>query len=755
MEIPDRLEWQFPLARTHCGVAMGNGNFGALVWGVERLHITVNRADFWDHRGGELLMEGSTYEKLKAAYRPGQDSSIVNAIFVRKRRPEGVGRSSRLPVGRFEFALAEGYVLSKAALDYRSGRLSVEVADGEGRVETLMLVLGPECNLLYIEDAHGLIAEVVVRPSWEWVGEQLREYGFSPPATVSREGVCAWVQDCPEDPSLASVCRRVDGGYAVCLALGADGDAALSGATGEIDGFAEAGREAFLEVNDRWWRRYWEGAPEVELPSAFFTKFLKYALYKFACATNPNSPLPAGLQGPWIEEYQPAQWSGDYHFNVNIQQIYTLAFATGNFSHLMPLFDMVDSFREVMRHNARVLVGIDDGLALAHAVDDRGYACGGISAGSSIDQAVSGWTAQLYWLYYRYTLDEDFLRDRAFPFMRGVMRVYEEMLEREGDRLVLPIGISAEYAQPLGDGRRQNVGKNPSYQIACIHMLLDALIEASEILGTPPEPAWKRIKEELPPYTLVKDAQEGQEKIAVWEDQDLDLCHRHHSHLACIYPFDTLGEPTSEVREIVDDTIDHWILKGMGQWSEWCIPWAAMIQARLGFTEAPLLLLKIWREVFINEGLCTVYLPRFRGFTAHRRADMVKPKETNEIMQLDGCMAGATALCEMLVHTRNRVTYVFPAVSERWRDVSFRNIRLPGAFLIGAKHEGGRTCEVTIRSLQGGRIFIAVPDRSHMVLRRGDREEKRALPMAIDMSPGEVVVLTPSEEERISISMDA
>jgi len=724
---------------------MGNGNFGALVWGEERLHITVNRADFWDHRGGELLVEGSTYEKLRAAYDPRDDRSVVNSVFVRRERPSNVLRSSRLPVGRFEFVPAEGVTLHKAVLEFRTGRLRIELKDGRGTVSTVILVLSPDTNLLLIEDNGGCFPEVNARPSWEWVGEELGQYGFRPPHAVSRAGITGWIQDCPEDPSLASVCKRFDSGFAVCLALGDDRQAALGSALREIDSLAGEGTSALLKRSNRWWQEYWEGVPEIRLPSAFYMKFLTYALYKFGCATNPNSPLPAGLQGPWIEEYQLARWSGDYHFNVNVQQIYTLAFATGRFRHVMPLFDMVDSFRDVMQHNAKVLLGIDDGLALAHAVDDRGHACGGISCGSSIDQAVAGWTAQLYWLYYRHTLDEIFLRERAFPFMRGVMRVYEMMLEEENGRLVLPIGISAEYAQPLGNGKRQNVGKSPSYQLACIHMLVEALLEACEILDFSPEPEWQLIREKLPPYAVVRDFQTGDEQIAVWEGQDLDICHRHHSHLATIYPFDTIGEMTPEKRQIVDNTIDHWILKGMGQWSEWCMPWAAIIEARLGFPEGPLLLLEIWRKIFINEGLSTVYLPRFRGFTAHRREDILKPRETNEIMQLDGTMAGATALYEMLVHTRSGVTHVFPAVSEEWKDVSFDGVYLPGAFRISAERSNGRTRAVTVHSLKGGTILLAVPDRDAMMVEQGGKTSSTDLPAAIELSAGESVVLRAQE----------
>ncbi|MBI3947627.1 MAG: hypothetical protein HY321_17030 [Armatimonadetes bacterium] len=733
------LEWSFPIPRTHCGVALGNGNFGALVWGRERLRITVNRADFWDHRGGEALIEGTTYERLKAAYDPA-DGARLNAAFIREKRPEGVNRPSRLPVGRFELALAPGLAPRRAVLDVRTGRLSIAVADGGGQpAGTLLLVLAPDRNLLFIADPDRLVGAVQSRPAREWVGEHLTKYRFTPPTVISGPEGEGWIQDCPADPSLASLCRRVPGGLAICLALGTDAGAAVAAARAEIERLAAEGAPALLERSDAWWRDYWAGMPEVEIPSEFFTRFLEYALFKFAGATNPNSPLPSGLQGPWIEEYQPAPWSGDYHFNVNIQQIYTLAFPTGRFSHLMPLFDMVDRFRPVMRHNARVLFGIEDGLSLAHAVDDRGRACGGISSGASLDPAVSGWTAQLYWLYYQYTLDTDFLRERAFPFMAGVMRVYEEMLEEKEGRLSLPLAISAEYAQPLPGGKRQNAGRDPSNQLACAHMLAEALLQAAETLGVPPRPIWRRIREALPPYTLIGEP--GEERIAIWEGQDLDICHRHHGHLAAIYPFDTLGEITPEKQRVIDNTVDHWILKGMGQWSEWCIPWAAILQARLGFTEAPRVLLEMWREVFVNEGLTTVYLPRFRGITAHRRADLVKPKETSEIMQLDGCMAGATALYEMLVHTRGGVTYVFPAVSERWPDVSFRNIHLPGAFRIAGARRGGVTVGVEIESRRGGTIRLAVPGWERATLRRGGREEEVALPAALALAPGETVSL--------------
>ena len=709
------MVFKFPLDRTHCGVPLGNGNMGALVWGGgSRLCITLNRGDLWDHRYGECVMPGQTYRELVALYDP-YDVAPVQDRFVRNEIQEfrhqmwakyHTGWSStRLPVGRFELELKPGHELAKAELQYTSGCLEILTKNGG----ILRMIHSLSGNQLLIEDDDRIIAGIKCRPAWEWVGHLMQMAGFVPPRIFDGETGDGWFQACPDDPGVTALCRNTDYGLAVSLELG------YAAVLNKVpDDF-----ETTLKACSDWWRAYWETAPEIQVPDAFLDRFYKFAMYKFACATHPGG-IACSLQGPWLEEYQSAPWSCDYHFNVNIQQIYTLAFATGKFEHLLPLFDMLESesFQQVMRENARNLFGIDDGLLMTHAVDDRGYQCGGVHTGSVLDFACGGWTARLYWLYYKYTLDKVFLKKRAYPFIYGVMRVFEETLEEYNGRLSIPLSISAEYGcifQVKKNGRmvNQNTGRDPSNQLACIHMLADMLLEASEILGIAPRPVWREIKQRVPEYTLTGDS--GSEHIAIWEDQDLDVCHRHHSHLACIYPFDTLKNISPEQQHIIDNSIDHWIVRGMGQWSEWCYPWAAIIQARLGFKDAPALLLNIWKEIFVNEGMATVYLPKFRGLTAHRRNDMLKPKETSEIMQLDGTMAGATAILEMLVHERQGVVHVFPAVPDAWLDISFKNIRLPGAFLISAERKNGKMISLSIKSLKGGTMKLKTADNALVV----------------------------------------
>ena len=68
-----------------------------------------------------------------------------------------------------------------------------------------------------------------------------------------------------------------------------------------------------------------------------------------------------------------------------------------------------------------------------------------------------------------------------------------------------------------------------------------------------------------------------------------------------IYPFDLTAELTSEESEEVDQAVEHWIWRGAGQWSEWCYPWAMILQSRWGMREAPSVLLEVWKRLFLNE----------------------------------------------------------------------------------------------------------------------------------------------------------
>ena len=342
---------------------------------------------------------------------------------------------------------------------------------------------------------------------------------------------------------------------------------------------------------------------------------------------------------------------------------------------------------------------------LPHAVDDRCTCMGGFWSGS-VDHGCTAWVAQMMYDYCRYSGDLAFLRETAYPFMVGAMRVYEEMLDRDGDAWVLPVGVSPEYRGSAIDAW----GKNASFQLACIHWLCEHLIEAADALGEPPRAVWREIQRGLPRAAV--DASTGREQIALWEGTTLEESHRHHSHLAGICPFDVLDLDDPDWRHIYANSLRAWVYRGMGMWSGWCVPWAAMIHTRFGNPEMAELLLEIWERVFTNEGHGTLHDAAFPGFTLIGAPSLIVADHgprAPERMQMDAGMSATAAIMEMMLHTQRGVDVLFAGAPPAWQRVDFDGLRTGGAFLVGAERVDGQVTAVTVHSQAGGTYCLRNP----------------------------------------------
>ncbi len=289
--------------------------------------------------------------------------------------------------------------------------------------------------------------------------------------------------------------------------------------------------------------------------------------------------------------------------------------------------------------------------------------------------------------------------------MVGAMRVYEGMLKRDGEAYTLPVSVSPEYHTK---DTHSAWGRNASFQLACIHRLLEDLQGACAALGLVPEPQWTEIQQHLPKACLIAD--DGGEQIAIWEGVELQESHRHHSHLAGITPFDVLDADDPAWRDIIQHSIARWLYRGPGLWSGWCVPWASMIHTHLGKGEAAELYLEIWERVFTNEGHGTLHDAHVPGFSLFYPGSYFgftnRPKE---VMQIEAGMAATAAIQEMLLHTRRGVNYLFAGAPARWRDAAFRGMRTDGAFLVSAERKTGEVTRVTVESPAGGIFKVANP----------------------------------------------
>jgi hypothetical protein len=736
--------WEFPLPRTHTGILQGNGLMGAMIWGEENvLRVTVNRADFWDRRGGKPWVEGMSYTNIRRLLEAGDEEGL-RALFEQGETAAGQPeRPSLLPCGRLEIVLEPGLHLTSGHLDVETGRVVVRCTDaagGEGEHE-IALDLSMAEPLMHIAYPASMPAPMVrAVPAWEFVGEYLQSISFEEPQVLDSAGLCGWIQPRPADPPICLGYRADGQGLWLALVYGDDAASAGSAASALIDGAIQNGANALFEDTAAWWARYWETVPRLQIPNERLDFMYRYGMYKFAGLSSPDGGVPAGLQGAWIEEYAMPPWQGDYHFNINVQMCYWPAYHGNLLPHLKPLFEMIRSWEPRLRENARVFVGIDDGLMLPHAVDDRCTCMGGFWSGS-VDHGCTAWVAEMMYRYYLYSGDVPFLREIAYPFMVGAMRVYEEMLEREDEGWVLPVSVSPEYR-----GSAMNAwGRNASFQLACIHNLCESLLAAAETLGEPPRPIWGEIQRGLPRAALY--GSEGREQIALWEGTPLEESHRHHSHLAGICPFDVLDVDDPEWQAIYKMSLRNWIYKGMGLWSGWCVPWASMIHTRFGNADMAELLLEIWERVYTNEGHGTLHDCNFPGFTLIGTPLITTGVRPQEKMQMDAGMGVTAAIMDVMLHTRRGVNHLFAGAPKRWKRVAFEGVLTEGAFLVGAERVDGLVTRVDVHSKAGGRFRLANPWAGPAAVEfgPGQRETVSGDVLEIVLQAGQEIAIVPIE----------
>lgn len=736
------VDWDFPLPRTHTGVPLGNGLLGALVWGEGRvLRITLARGDLWDHRGGMEWTEEQNYARIRTLLEKSDAQGLFSLFSSASGEELGTPkRPSVIPLGRMDLDFGKGVELSRGTLSLKTGTVSI-IAKKGGKKRVLTLAMDMDAPALLMNlprDLQGVRLKRV--PSWEYIGEELETVGFKPPKLFSGKSGSGWVQTLPVDDGACVMWRQSKGRLLVAVERGATARKCRRASKERLDHLEKEGAPKMLRRIRAWWKQYWRDVPSVRVPNATLQELHDLGMYKFAGLTNPSG-APAGLQGSWLEEYRLPPWSNDFHFNINVQMIYDPAYRGNRLEHLRPLFDMVWSWRETLSANARAFLGIDDGYMLPHAVDDQCRCMGGFWSGS-VDHGCTAWVAAMMYRYYKYTLDERFLRTVAYPFMVGAMRVYEEMMEKTSQGYSLPVSVSPEYR---GSGLNA-WGANASFQLACAHRLCEDLLDASAVLNEQPSAAWKDISNNLPRATLTDSSEKA--RIALWEGTCLEQSHRHHSHLAGITPFDTIDIDDPTWRPIVFNSLNEWVERGMGRWSGWCVPWASMINTRMGNGGMAELQLEIVSRVFFNEGRGSLHNAEFPGYTliGNRYERLDEDERPPDLMQADAAMGAVSAVQEMLLHTRRGVNYVMRGCPERWKNVRFDGMRTEGAFLFGATRKRGVLQTVRIRSLAGGTVRLANPWGGAVELIRKDIgvTPLEGEILSIPMKKGERLVLEPA-----------
>ncbi|MDR1335217.1 MAG: glycoside hydrolase family 95 protein [Tannerella sp.] len=408
----------------------------------------------------------------------------------------------------------------------------------------------------------------------------------------------------------------------------------------------------------------------------------QYGRYLMISGSRPGGQ-PLNLQGIWNDQVIPP-WNGAYTININTEMNYWPAELTNLAECQQPLFQMI---REIAVTGAETAAGMyrRKGWMGHHNVSiwretwpNDGHPT------ASYWPMVSPWLCSHFWEHYLFSGDSLFLRNEAYPLMKGAAEFYVDWLVDNGEGFpVTPVSTSPENTFYTKEGKTASVSMGVTMDMAMIRELFTRTAEVSEQLNVDPE-FRKVLQEKLSKLLPYRIGAKGQ--LQEWQQdfEEPEPTHRHLSHLYSIHPGNQITyDHTPELFNAVRRTME--IRKEGGGWSG---AWRINIWARLLDGERA--------GHFVNVLLAPSFCKNGERGSLHPNL------WESGSYQIDANFGFTAGVTEMLLQSHAGFVQLLPALSPAWPSGKITGLKARGGFTADIEWENGQLTKARITSALGG-----------------------------------------------------
>lgn len=422
-----------------------------------------------------------------------------------------------------------------------------------------------------------------------------------------------------------------------------------------------------------------------------YLELLLYQFGRYLMISSSRTLLPPHLQGIW-NAFADSPWSAGYWHNINLQMNFW-SVGTANLSDLfIPYINYAKAYMPEAKKNADNLVrgSYPDKLS---PDGENGWIIGtgawpykiqGFGAFGHSGPGTGAFTALLFWDYFDYTQDVEFLRDFGYPALRSISVLYSKILTELDGKYLIKDSASPEiehngtYYHTVGCAFDQQM----------VYECFKRTATAAKILGIEDEFV-EELEHILPLLDPVLIGDDGQVKEFREETHYASIGepnHRHISHLVGLYPGTVINESHPEWIEAAKVTLNRRGDKSHG----WACAHRLLLWARTGDSRRATDLLQSFVSNNVMENLWDWHPP----------------------FQIDGNFGFTAAIGEMLVGGYDGNVRILPALPVGWESGEFSGIVSRGGIVFNCAWQGGVITYLDATARCDTHVNILIPEGS-------------------------------------------